>query len=194
MSINVSDRVRVIRAEGEQAPLIGAIGKVERIYSLATGDIAIVQILPDEMIAREIFVKLPVEYLEKVGSQTQETEIPEGAKKISEADFEAALEELTDPGKMLSGRSNAMVGFTRLLTAKLVGDGVKAKIFKDQDIVVMTEEEFSAVLWDACNPVAVDEITGNKMGAAKTLKIAITAIITLEEIVGILFGGSEERE
>jgi hypothetical protein len=39
----------------------------------------------------------------------------------------------------------------------------------------------------------VDEITGNKMDAAKTLKIAITAIITLEEIVGILFGAEDVR-
>lgn len=190
MNINVNDRVRVIRADGELIPLIGAIGEVDRIHELATGRIAIVKIIPDETCYREIVVKFPVENLEKVEPKT---EIPEGAKQISEADFEAALKELTDPEKMLSGKSgNPMVGFTRLLTAKLVGDGVKKRVFEDQDVVVMTEEEFSVALWDACNPVAVDEFTGNKMGAAKTLKVSITTIITLEEIVDILFGGSND--
>ena len=190
MSIHVNDQVKVVRADGELSCLIGAIGKVDRIHELATGRIAIVKIIPDETCYREIVVKFPVENLERVDAKT---EIPEGAKQISEADFEAALEELTNPEKLLSGKSgNPMVGFTRILTAKLIGDGVKAKIFKDQDVVVMTEGEFSAVLWDACNPVAVDEMVNNKMGAAKTLKVSITAMITLEEIVGILFG--EERE
>lgn len=191
MSIKVNDRVKVVQADGELSPLVGATGEVIRIYDLSR-TIAAVKITPDETIAREIIVKLPVEYLKKVGSPTQETEIPEGAKQISEADFETALEELTSPEKVLSGGDNAMVGFTRLLTAKLVGHGVKKKIFKDRDVVVMTEEEFSVALWDACNPVAVDETTGNKMGADKTLRISITAIITLEEIVGILFGGSND--
>lgn len=185
MSINVNDRVRVIRAEGELIPLIGAIGKVDRIHELATGRIAIVKIVPDETCYREIVVKFPVENLEKVEPKT---EIPEGAKQITKGDFEAAIEEITNPEKALSGGSNPMATLTKIMTAKIVGDVVKDNIFKDQDAVVMTENEFSSALWDACNPVAVDGKTGNKTGAAKTLRVSITAMITLEEIVGILFG------
>lgn len=192
MSIKENDRVQVIKAEGELSPLVGAIGEVIRIYELGAGNIAAVRIIPDETIAREIVVKLPVENLEKVAAQTQETEIPEGAKQISKADFEAALDEITSPEKILSSGSNSMVGFTKLLTAKIVGDNVKNELFKDQDVIVVTEEEFIVALWNACNPISVDGTTGNKMGARKTVKISITAIISLEEIVDILFGGSND--
>ena len=190
MSIKENDRVQVIKADGELSPLVGAIGEVIRVYELGAGNIAAVRIIPDETIAREIVVKLPVENLEKVKAQTQETEIPEGAKQISKEDFEAALAEITSPEKMLG--SNSVVSFTKLLTAKIVGDNVKNELFKDQDVIVVTEEEFIVALWNACNPLSVDGTTGNKMGARKTVKISITAIISLEEIVDILFGGSND--
>lgn len=185
MSIKENDRVRIIRAEGELAPLIGAIGEVERIHDLSTGRIAIVKIIPDENVAREIVVKFRVENLEKVEPKA---EIPEGAKQITKADFEAAIEEITSPEKALSGGSNPMATLTEIMTAKIVGDGVKDKIFKDQDAIVMTADDFVVALWDACNPSTVDETAGNKLGVRKTVKIAITAIICLEEIVDILFG------
>lgn len=120
-------------------------------------------------------------------------EIPEGAKKISRADFDAALAELTSPEKMLSGTSDGLVGFTKVLTAKIVGDGVRDKIFEDQDVVIMTGDDFAVALWDACNPINVSKKTGDKMGARKTVRVAITAIIVLEEIVDILFGAEDGK-
>lgn len=117
------------------------------------------------------------------------TEIPEGAKKISRADFDAAVEKITSPEKMMDFASNPMVGLTKILTAKIVGDFVRDKIFKDQDVVVMTEDEVILALWDACNPIAVNEMTtGGKTSNRKAVKVAITALISLEEIVDILFG------
>jgi hypothetical protein len=192
MSIKENDRVRVIKAEGELSPLVGAIGEVVRIYELGAGDIAAVRIIPDEPIAREIIVKLPVENLEKVTAQTQETEIPEGAKQISKADFEAALAEITSPEKMLSRNSNPMVGLTRIMAAHVVGDAMKNELFKDQDVIVVTEGEFIVALWNACNPVSVNGMIDNKMSVRKIVDVSLTAILTLQEIVPILFGGSDD--
>lgn len=116
-------------------------------------------------------------------------EIPEGAKKISRADFDAAVEKITSPEKMMDFASNPMVGLIKILTAKIVDDSVRDKIFKDQDVVVMTEDEVILALWDACNPIAVNEMTtGGKTSNRKAVKVAITALISLEEIVDILFG------
>lgn len=191
MSIKENDRVKVIKAEGELSPLIGATGTVKRIYELSAGDIAAVQIIPDETIAREIFVKLPVENLEKVGPQeNRETEIPEGAKRITKADFEAALAEITSPEKMHESGSNLLGTFTRIMTAKIIGDSVRDKIFEDQDVVIMTEEEFISTLWKACDPVTTSESVKKGLSARKCVHVAITAMIGLEEIVGIIFGGS----
>lgn len=194
MSIKENDRVRVIKAEGELSPLIGASGTVKRIYELGTGDIAAVQIIPDETIAREIFVKLPVENLEKVGPQeNRETEIPEGAKQIFKADFEAALKRVTSPDHAFGDKSrDPMAGFLASITTMIVGKEVTEKIFEDQDVIVMTEDELISALWSACNPVSVYESVDKKMSPRKCITVAMTAMISFEEIVGIIFGGSND--
>lgn len=114
-------------------------------------------------------------------------EIPEGAKKISRADFDAVLADLADPAKIASDR-NPIVALTTILTVKIVGDGIRDKIFEDQDVVVMREEDFVAALWDACNPVNLKETIGFKESISRTIKVGITALISLESIVGTLFG------
>ena len=193
MRIKENDRVKVIKAEGELSPLVGAIGEVIRIYELGAGDIAAVRIIPDETIAREIVVKLPVENLEKVTAQTRETEIPEGAKQISKADFEEALARVTNPGAALSDtKLNPIAALTKIMTGKIIGDAAKDKIFKDRDVVITNEEQFIVMLWNACDPVTVAETVGKKMSMRKCVDVALAAFVTMGEIIPILFGESDD--
>lgn len=168
----------------------GRVGKVCNVYPEI--DLAVVSFEDNGDIG-----KVSLSYLVEVQPQAEQIvdvkiEIPEGAKKISRADFDAALAEITDPDKMFKSGHDALGVIIRGLIAKVVGDSVREKIFEDQEVVVITAETFTVALWDACNPVAVNKATtGGKTSDRKALKVAITAIITLEEMVDILFG--EER-
>lgn len=117
-------------------------------------------------------------------------EIPEGAKKISRDDFDAALAEVTSPEKMFRPESDSLAALTRLMTAQIVGRSVRDKIIEDQDVVI-TREGFISALWSACTPVEVAKTLDNKVSDDKAVKIAITALITLEPIIGILFGAED---
>lgn len=145
----------------------GDLGKVETAH--------LVEVQPQE--SRVVDVKI---------------ESPEGAKKISRADFEAELKRVTDPTHALGGNSrDPMSGFLRSITTMIIAKKVTEKIFEDLDVVVMTEDEFISALWSACDPVSVSENIDKKMSPRKCITIAMTAMISFEEIVGTLFG--EER-
>lgn len=136
-----------------------------------------------------------VEIAQLVEIQPQESrivdvkiEIPEGAKKISRADFDAALAEITSPRKMLDGNFNPMVSFTKVLTARIIGDTLREEIFKDQDVVVMTKDEFVVALWDGCNPKCVSDQIRGRQSVARSMDVSVAAILSLREIPDILFG------
>lgn len=116
-------------------------------------------------------------------------EIPEGAKKISRADFEAELKRVTSPDHVVGGKSrDPMSDFLRNITTMIVGKKVIEKIFEDQDVIVMTEDGLISALWSACDPVSISENIDKKMSPRKCITIAMTAMISFDEIVGILFG------
>ena len=81
-----------------------------------------------------------------------------------------------------------MSDFLRSITTMIVGKKVAEKIFEDRDVIVMTEDELISALWSACDPVSVSENIDKKMSPRKCITIAMTAMISFEEIVGTLFG------
>lgn len=190
MSIHVNDQVKVVHADGELSCLIGAIGKVDRIHELATGRIAIVKIVPDDVTCyREIVVKFPVENLEKVEPKI---EIPEGAKQITKEDFGAALKEVTSPDKIFSEVSgNRIHDLLEGLAAVAFGCKLKEILFKESDVVILTEDDFVRSLWDACNPASVVK-RSDKTSAFDGLPVALASVIRLRGLVEILFGGSDD--
>lgn len=190
MSIHVNDRVKVVHADGELSCLIGAIGKVDRIHELATGRIAIVKIVPDdETCYREIVVKFPVENLEKVEPKI---EIPEGAKQITKEDFGAALKEVTSPEAVFSeGSRDHILDLLEGMAAVAFGCHLKEILFKESDVVVLTENDFVRSLWDACNPAAAVKNT-DTASAFDGLPVALASVIRLRGLVEILFGGSDD--
>lgn len=187
--IHENDLVKIVNPEGNLADLAEEIGKVERVYATLDCPIAVVT-FEDGYYARAITVKVPLDNLEKVEIAP---EIPEGAKQISRAEFKAALEKVTHPDNIFSERSGGgMSALVRGMTIMIVGNKVENAIFKDQDGVVMTEDEFISELWTACNPVTLSEGIDKGMSANRCFTVAIGAIIGLEEIVEILFGGSDD--
>lgn len=132
-----------------------------------------------------------VEIAQLVEIQPQESrivdvkiEIPEGAKKISRADFEDALQRV-----FLSQRNNGNFSdFIGGMTAVLVGSNVATKIFEGQDVVVMTKDEFVVALWDGCNPKCVSDQIRGRQSVARSMDVSVAAILSLREIPDILFG------
>lgn len=193
MSIKVNDKVRVDRSMGYLTSVMGVIGTVAQVYDF---------LVPMAIVKFEngITAKVEVSNLRKVEPQENQEpkpvtpEIPEGAKQITKDDFEAALMEVTNPlgdmdkGHSLSALVDAMMGM-------IVGKEVAAKIFKDQDFVIMTEDQFTGALWDGCNPEIVHKSAGKNLTVFQSMKISVAAVIALKNIVGVLFSdGSEERE
>ena len=181
MTIRENSTVKVIGGFYE-----GKTGKVVKIHDYA--EIAVVSFDDNGDLG-----KVSLSELIEVQPQADrivdvKIEIPEGAKKISRADFDAALDELISPEKMLADKVNPTVSFAKVLTVKIIGDTIRDEIFKDQDVVVMTEDTFVSAMWDACNPTHIREAMKSKDSAGKIIKLAITALISMEEIVGILFG------
>lgn len=124
----------------------------------------------------------------QVQKKPVESEIPEGAKKISRADFDNAVDALVAPEKVLFSGGNPMATIAKIGSVMALRDHVRNEIFKGNDAVVMTEGEFVAVLWSACNPgVAAKLIPGVKPGR-KLNKIAVGAFVSFDEIIEILFG------
>lgn len=165
---------------------VGKTGKVTMVYDYA--DIAVVSFDDNGDLGKVSLSALVEVQPQESRIVDVKIEFPEGAKKISRADFDAALVEITSPEKMLESNSNPMSAFAQIMTAKIMGDSVRDKIFEDQDAVIMTEEEFVSGLWGACDPTATSESVKKGLSARECIRVAITAMIGLEEIVGILFG------
>ena len=109
----------------------------------------------------------------------------------SKTDFEETLAVVTDPRRFIEG-VDPMFNLSRLLTARMVGESVRDQIFKDQDSVVMTEDDFTVALWNTSNPVAVAEKMKNKMSVSKTARISVVAFSTLMGITEILYAGEND--
>lgn len=164
-------------------PYKGRTGKVVRVHDLV--DIALVSFDDNGDLG-----KVSLSALVEVQPQKQavEPEIPEGAKKISRADFEVAL---IDSSQYTASRvsSHPLTAIIGSSIGTIVGANIADKIFKDQDVVVMTEDQFVAELWVNCNPKAVGEMIGNLMNLGNNMDVAIAAIMNLRKIPVILFGG-----
>lgn len=189
MRVNVGDKVRVDASMGYLSNVMGVTGEVIQIYEF---------LVPMAVVKFEngVTAKVEVSNLRKVEAQENaepKSEIPEGAKQITKADFEAALKRVTSPDHVLGDNSrDPMGGLMRSITTMIVGKKVTDKIFENQNAVVMTEDEFISALWEACNPNSVAEAVEKKMSVRKCITVAMTAIISFEEIVEILFGGSND--
>ena len=114
-----------------------------------------------------------------------------GGRKISKADFDAALAKITNPTVLFSAPdADPIRVLVEGMTAKVVGVHVGMRLFEDGDVVVISEDRFISLLWDVCNPANISETIGKKMDNRKCIAVALAAMITLEDLVPVLFGGS----
>lgn len=165
-------------------PYKDGTGKVVRVY----GNVGIALVQMENGDLGKVYLS---ELVEIRPQETEpKTEIPAGAKKISRASFDEAIKEVTF-SVMDGNYRNPKSGLMGAMTGALVGQDVGDRIFKGQDVVVMTEEDFVVALWDGCNPKYVSASVGNAQPVVKCLDISVAAILSLRKIGRILFG--EER-
>lgn len=160
----------------------GKTGKVVKVHDYI--DIALVSFDDNGDVG-----KVPLSALVEVQPQADrivdvKIVIPEGAKKITRADFDKAIVTATRPD--FENPGDFMDAITHGLASGIVGGIAANKIFGDQDVVVMTRDDLVVALWDGCNPKNVNESSGFPI--AKSLAISTGAIIALKKIVDILFG------
>ena len=168
MAIHENSTVKVIGGFYD-----GKTGKVATIYPSL--DVAIVS-FDDTGNVGKVSLSALVEV------RSQEKQIPENGKKISRADFDAALIEVTTNSMSTSGN------FAGAMSGVIIGEFIGSEIFKESDVVVITEDQFIAALWAGCSPEAVNKTVGNEMPICKALHVGIAAVITLRKLSEILFG------
>ena len=133
MSIKENSVVKVVSENPFFCGLTGT-GKVTRLY----GDmgIAIVRFESGQV------VKIPVDLLEEIElkNENQETKIPEGAKRITKAEFMRLLGEVTSPDNII-----AKVGVEKGMVVGMsafIGDlKLLEKLFKDTEVIVITRDQ-----------------------------------------------------
>lgn len=197
MNIKINDKVMIVNAEGVLERFNGKVGRVDRIYYEVTPPVAMVVFEYEPGIAFNEMVKVSVDNLAKVEPQENqevESDIPEGAREISKDDFDAALKTVTDPKNHPAGiiESNPMASLMGSMVGVIVGKTIESDIFGDQDVITITEEELLATIWDGCNPVKMEKILNGKKPAKECAYMSLSAMMTLQNIPGVLFGESEQ--
>jgi hypothetical protein len=175
MSIKENDRVHCVGDIFD-----GKVGTVRSVYN-ALGT-AIVNF--DEGVA-----KVPLSCLVKIKSQ-ENAEIQEGAKRLAKDEYYTTLQYLTGPETISS--KNPIGDITVNTAAMLVGVNVGKKIFNDQDTVIMTEDQFIAILWDGFSPANICETSGGVLSERESMGVSIATITRVRKLVDILFGGSDD--
>lgn len=162
-------------------PYKDGTGKVVRVY----GNVGIALVQMENGDLGKVYLS---ELVEIHPQETEpKTEIPEGAKKISRADFEIAFIESIQLLRE-TAFDNPTSGIITTAIGSIVGKNIADKLFEDQDVVVMTEDQFTAVLWAGCSPEAMSGIIGGLMGIGKTIDVSIAALMSMRKIPDLLFG------
>ena len=178
MAIHESTTVKVI--EGLYA---GKTGKVVHAYpSLGVAVVC----FDDNGDVAKISLSSLVEIRLQENRETK-SEIPEGAKEISRADFDAALIQATTVA-MSQKIGDPSVGIMGAMTGAIVGEFIGSEIFKESDVVAMTEDQLITILWEGCSPERVSETVDKEMSLAKSASVSIAAFMVMKKIPRILFG------
>lgn len=135
--------------------------------------------------------KISYDHLEMYQPEEEPShEIPEGARVITREDFDAAMDVLNDPVRILSSdhRASDFVSFVCNMATR---NRLEDVLFKTADEVVMSELGFCTALWDACNPTII-HLEGDPLRAPReSLQVAIASVIGIRELAKILFDEPE---
>ena len=105
-------------------------------------------------------------------------EIPEGAKRITEAMFKAALAEVTQLDEDT---------YLDKLAAAIQGMSIKKDLFKETDEIVITSNEFVVKLWELCSPQNIAGAVRDKQNYSDAFSVSVKVIAVLEDLVEVLF-------
>lgn len=181
MSIHKDDKVKVVIGARYYSIFGDQIGRVLRTYDF-DGGVAIVEFLEGTT------AKVPFADLIKIEpkkTETETSEIPEGAKRISKADYDRAIIAVANP------TGEGMSNFLGNMVAMIVAKDIRSKIFEKQDAVIMTEDQFITTLWNGCSPENVSKSVDNEMSFYECTSVSLPAMSNLRKAVNILFGESE---
>lgn len=184
MNINKYDKVVVNDPRFTSDTLIGT---VINTYAVTPDNVAIVHLE-----ATGETVKIPFSNLRKYEPQEKQeskTEIPEGARRITEAEFGKAVIEVTALENHPSGmdEKNPMSSILGGLVGAIVGGKIAKKVFKDNEVITVTRDQLVEIIWNGCSPANADEKNGGNM------VVSIAAVMTLQNLVEIFFPSGSEN-
>lgn len=193
--MNIGDKVKVASGNYSEA-IKGKIGVIDRIHNFTFGDVAIVKL--DDNVSAKVYtvdlIKID-EAQEAHKEQEYETEIPEGARVISEEDFLGAVFEVTKPENHSGGmdEKNPMSNIIGGMVGVVVGAKIAKKVFKDQEAVTLTEDQLVKIIWDGCSPENMQGVIDNNMTVDVCMVTSLAAIMTLKNLGNILFPNGSEN-
>ena len=186
MKFNVNDKVLIASDDLHISSFKCKVATVKKIYTEVNPPVAFVEV-EDPATGDTVGFKVALADLVAIEYK------PEGAREITKSDFDAALDDVTRPDKMLSNvKVDPYKRFLATMVAIKVGCKAEREIFSDSDSVVMTEDQFVDALWNVCSPTALVEKVDGKMSAYACMDVAFAAIAILKDIVPILFGESKK--
>ena len=183
--IKIGDKVRVTGNITGGTALVGEVGEVIRLYDSPI-DLAIVNL------ESGVTTKISTQYLEKVEDtkNRENAPIPEGAREISEGEFKSAVCEIAAiENKSFSDMNSHsfMFNFIDGITTMIVGIELAKKLFADYDVVTLTKDQLTKIIWDACSPETVSENVKGQIPIDKCMSISISAIIDLRKLLDVFF-------
>lgn len=187
MKIKVDDEVVVVSNEFPVSRYVGRIGTVIRMYEDIVPPMVIVKF------ADEVTIKVPLMYLEKVAPQEKSSnELLEGAKRISKVEFDSAVFEAIRPDGKVG--ANPLISALDRLVGYVAGNTVSDKIFGDQEVVTMTEDQFVNALWDGCSPKNMSDCISGAMSLRRCVDVSIASIMSLRNLVKIFFPDESKND
>lgn len=172
MNIKIGDKVQVYKSH-DRYP--GEVGTVQSVYSFNGIEATVIVALENGYTG-----KFYIDELTEVEPEKVESSTPEGAREITKEDFHNALVEITKP----MGDNFSNLG---RLSAMLIGMVIEDDLFSDRDVITTNVDEFSAILWDGCNPVKQSQSLDSRLSVAQCLRVSRACIPILSRMVLILF-------
>ena len=81
---------------------------------------------------------------------------------------------------------NPLFGLLGGMSAMITGMKIADRIFKDQEVVTITEDQFTEAIWDYCSPAKLAE--SSNMSVRECMKVSLLSINALDDLIEIFFG------
>ena len=184
--MKIGDKVKFFDETSEHH---GEVGTVEYVLTDALGDDTYIVVLENgEKVKVRMNDIMMVDEMEGAKSANEPPEIPEGARVISEGEFLGTLARVTTPSELPAyNPDKPMRSVVGGMVGQAVGLMIADELFGDNDVIIMTEDEFSEALWHGCRPSRVCETSKGLVLFSQPYMISIVAFMAVKKMIEVFY-------